>query len=148
MSSTWVDYVPALCTYRPSLLPIEWLSEASGLSRRVGGLEGVLSHAVASVSRFSLCSAPLWYVLGWGEWPTNGSASSPTATNGPECSLARRRAGVVHEEGAPVGDEGLVRVTLLLLLLVARRGWQRPLRAGKLVKLGRLEEVKVVTRFL
>jgi hypothetical protein len=25
-----VDYVPALCTHRPSLLPIEWLSEASG----------------------------------------------------------------------------------------------------------------------
>ena len=28
-----------------------------------------------------------------------------------------------------------------------RRGWQRPPRAGKLVKLGHLEEVKVVTRF-
>ena len=26
------EYVPALCTHRPSLLPIEWLSEASGLS--------------------------------------------------------------------------------------------------------------------
>ncbi|CAB4489087.1 unnamed protein product [Rhizophagus irregularis] len=25
------DYVPALCTHRPSLLPIEWLSEAFGL---------------------------------------------------------------------------------------------------------------------
>ena len=30
MSSACVDYVPALCTHRPSLLPIEWLSEASG----------------------------------------------------------------------------------------------------------------------
>ena len=29
-SSACVDYVPALCTHRPSLLPIEWLSEASG----------------------------------------------------------------------------------------------------------------------
>ena len=29
-SSAHVDYVPALCTHRPSLLPIEWLSEASG----------------------------------------------------------------------------------------------------------------------
>src|SRR3982074_908758 len=58
-SSACVDYVPALCTHRPSLLPIEWLSEASGL---------------------------------------------------------------------------------------ARRGRQRPLRAGKLSKLGHLEEVKVVTR--
>ena len=60
-SSARADYVPALCTHRPSLLPIEWLSEAFGL---------------------------------------------------------------------------------------AQGGWQRPPRAGKLVKLGHLEEVKVVTRFL
>jgi hypothetical protein len=59
VSSARVDYVPALCTHRPSLLPIEWLSEASGL---------------------------------------------------------------------------------------AQGGRQRPPRAGKLVKLGHLEEVKVVTR--
>ena len=26
-SAACVDYVPALCTHRPSLLPIEWLSE-------------------------------------------------------------------------------------------------------------------------
>src|SRR5689334_25222517 len=32
-SSACVDYVPALCTHRPSLLPIEWLSEAFGLTR-------------------------------------------------------------------------------------------------------------------
>ena len=31
-SSACVDYVPALCTHRPSLLPIEWLSETSGLT--------------------------------------------------------------------------------------------------------------------
>src|ERR1700754_472639 len=31
VSSACVDYVPALCTHRPSLLPIEWLSEAFGL---------------------------------------------------------------------------------------------------------------------
>ena len=59
-SSARVDYVPALCTHRPSLLPIEWLSEAFGL---------------------------------------------------------------------------------------AQTGRQRSIRAGKLVKLGHLEEVKVVTRF-
>ena len=59
-SSACVDYVPALCTHRPSLLPIEWLSEAFGL---------------------------------------------------------------------------------------AQGGRQRPPRAGKFVKLGHLEEVKVVTRF-
>ena len=61
VSSARVDYVPALCTHRPSLLPIEWLSEAFGL---------------------------------------------------------------------------------------ARGGWQRPPRAGKLLKLGHLEEVKVVTRLI
>ncbi|AEO67851.1 uncharacterized protein THITE_2052012, partial [Thermothielavioides terrestris NRRL 8126] len=33
-SSACVDYVPALCTHRPSLLPIEWLSEAFGLAQR------------------------------------------------------------------------------------------------------------------
>ena len=60
MSSTYADYVPALCTHRPSLLPIEWLSEAFG---------------------------------------------------------------------------------------PAQREWQHSLRAGKLYKLGHLEEVKVVTRF-
>ncbi|KAH6596554.1 hypothetical protein BASA50_005039 [Batrachochytrium salamandrivorans] len=32
-SSARVDYVPALCTHRPSLLPIEWLSETSGSIR-------------------------------------------------------------------------------------------------------------------
>ncbi|RKP11546.1 hypothetical protein BJ684DRAFT_23238 [Piptocephalis cylindrospora] len=31
-SSACVDYVPALCTHRPSLLPIEWLSEVLGLA--------------------------------------------------------------------------------------------------------------------
>ena len=29
-SSARVDYVPALCTHRPSLLPIEWFSEILG----------------------------------------------------------------------------------------------------------------------
>ena len=31
-SSARVDYVPALCTHRPSLLPIEWFSEILGSS--------------------------------------------------------------------------------------------------------------------
>ena len=30
-SAACVDYVPALCTHRPSLLPIEWFSEILGL---------------------------------------------------------------------------------------------------------------------
>ncbi|KAF2766163.1 hypothetical protein EJ03DRAFT_330331 [Teratosphaeria nubilosa] len=32
MSSACVDYIPALCIYRPSLVPDEFLSEASGLA--------------------------------------------------------------------------------------------------------------------
>ena len=40
-SAACVDYVPALCTHRPSLLPIGWFSEHSGLAppaqRWVGG---------------------------------------------------------------------------------------------------------------
>ncbi|RKP28493.1 hypothetical protein METBISCDRAFT_20118 [Metschnikowia bicuspidata] len=45
-SSACVDYVPALCTHRPSLLPIEWLSEVFGLGRpgktiKLGHLEEV-----------------------------------------------------------------------------------------------------------
>ena len=31
-SSACVDYIPALCTHCPSLLPVEWFSEASGLA--------------------------------------------------------------------------------------------------------------------
>jgi hypothetical protein len=30
-SSACADYVPALCTHRPSLLPIEWFGEPFGL---------------------------------------------------------------------------------------------------------------------
>jgi hypothetical protein len=30
-SSACTDYVPALCTHRPSLLPIGWFSEFHGL---------------------------------------------------------------------------------------------------------------------
>ncbi|KAL0087502.1 hypothetical protein J3Q64DRAFT_1737766 [Phycomyces blakesleeanus] len=30
-SSACVDYVPALCTHRPSLLPIEWLQQEYGI---------------------------------------------------------------------------------------------------------------------
>ena len=31
-SLTQVEYVPALCTHRPSLLPIEWIGEILGFS--------------------------------------------------------------------------------------------------------------------
>jgi hypothetical protein len=33
VSSARADYVPALCTHRPSLLPIERLGEALGLAQ-------------------------------------------------------------------------------------------------------------------
>ncbi|CAG8842962.1 2133_t:CDS:2, partial [Racocetra persica] len=39
-SSAHADYVPALCTHRPSLLPIEWLSETLGSTH--GNLHGYL----------------------------------------------------------------------------------------------------------
>ena len=40
-SSARVDYVPALCTHRPSLLPIEWFSEIFGLAQsRPNGSDG------------------------------------------------------------------------------------------------------------
>jgi hypothetical protein len=35
-SSARIDYVPALCTHRPSLLPIEWFSELHRLEAKVG----------------------------------------------------------------------------------------------------------------
>ncbi|KAI3493787.1 hypothetical protein L1887_40993 [Cichorium endivia] len=46
-SSARVDYVPALCTHRPSLLPIEWSGEVLG-SRRRG------RFAVGDVARIPL----------------------------------------------------------------------------------------------
>ncbi len=40
-SSARVDYVPALCTHRPSLLPIEWFSEIFRLApSRPNGSDG------------------------------------------------------------------------------------------------------------
>ncbi len=47
-SSNCADYVPALCTHRPSLVPIEWSGEDLGLvilaSRKGGGSLGVCSN--------------------------------------------------------------------------------------------------------
>ncbi|KAK8700876.1 hypothetical protein V6N13_019266 [Hibiscus sabdariffa] len=56
-SSTRVDYVPALCTHRPSLLPIEWSGEVFG-SRRRGRTtrERVIKHQREGV--WSLHCAP------------------------------------------------------------------------------------------
>ena len=34
LSLAKVEYVPALCTHRPSLLPIEWSGEVFGSRRR------------------------------------------------------------------------------------------------------------------
>ena len=45
-SSARVDYVPALCTHRPSLLPIEWLSEAFGLTLGSGQPHPVVEKLV------------------------------------------------------------------------------------------------------
>ena len=47
-SSARVDYVPALCTHRPSLLPIGWFSETLGLVPRgwATALSGVAGKKV------------------------------------------------------------------------------------------------------
>ena len=37
-SSARADYVPALCTHRPSLLPIEWSGEVLGFCFLTGSL--------------------------------------------------------------------------------------------------------------
>jgi len=34
-SSTHAEYVPALCTHRPSLLPVEWPGELIGCNFRI-----------------------------------------------------------------------------------------------------------------
>src|ERR1700682_663514 len=39
VSSAHTDYVPALCTHRPSLLPMEWISELWGLNSRKAARE-------------------------------------------------------------------------------------------------------------
>ncbi|KAK8616910.1 hypothetical protein V6N13_116880 [Hibiscus sabdariffa] len=56
-TSARVDYVPALCTHRPSLLPIEWSGEVFG-SRRRGRMtrERVIKHQREGV--WSLHCAP------------------------------------------------------------------------------------------
>ena len=38
-SSARADYVPALCTHRPSLLPIEWSGEVLGFYELSGPLD-------------------------------------------------------------------------------------------------------------
>ncbi|KAI6344491.1 hypothetical protein MCOR25_011088, partial [Pyricularia grisea] len=50
-SSACVDYVPALCTHRPSLLPIERLSEAFGLAER-GGQPPLMCRKVVRTRSF------------------------------------------------------------------------------------------------
>ncbi len=45
-SSTRVDYVPALCTHRPSLLPIGCAGEAFGLATADGSPPAVAEKSV------------------------------------------------------------------------------------------------------
>ena len=49
-SSARVDYVPALCTHRPSLLPIERFSEKSGFDL-LGFIPTVLSEKFFKLER-------------------------------------------------------------------------------------------------
>ena len=46
-SAACVDYVPALCTHRPSLLPIEWFSEEFGSTPSLPAM-GVIGGARSS----------------------------------------------------------------------------------------------------
>ncbi|KAK8700834.1 hypothetical protein V6N13_019224 [Hibiscus sabdariffa] len=58
-SSARVDYVPALCTHRPSLLPIEWSGEVFG-SRRRGRTtrERVIKHQREGVWSLHCATSP------------------------------------------------------------------------------------------
>ncbi|KAK7285921.1 hypothetical protein RJT34_20709 [Clitoria ternatea] len=67
-SSARVDYVPALCTHRPSLLPIEWSGEVFGLRRR--GL-------------FAACDVRWSYVV----WPLLGQTLTPTLHVSRNCKV-------------------------------------------------------------
>ena len=59
-SSACADYVPALCTHRPSLLPIEWFSEVIGfvpeMCSHITGVEKIIEldhlEEVKVVTRF------------------------------------------------------------------------------------------------
>ncbi|KAF1854964.1 hypothetical protein Lal_00043796 [Lupinus albus] len=66
-SSARVDYVPALCTHRPSLLPIEWSGEVFGLRRRgrfaagdVGWLEVFGTSAPLVSGGATPCAVSSW----------------------------------------------------------------------------------------
>ncbi|KAG0486028.1 hypothetical protein HPP92_008123 [Vanilla planifolia] len=51
-SSARVDYVPALCTHRPSLLPIEWSGEV--LDRCDGRFASVATSGEKSIEPYHL----------------------------------------------------------------------------------------------
>ncbi|KAK7286007.1 hypothetical protein RJT34_20822 [Clitoria ternatea] len=67
-SSARVDYVPALCTHRPSLLPIEWSGEVFGLRRR---------------GRFAACDVRWSYVV----WPLLGQTLTPALHVSRNCKV-------------------------------------------------------------
>ncbi|KEH17345.1 hypothetical protein MTR_0021s0120 [Medicago truncatula] len=79
-SSARVDYVPALCTHRPSLLPIEWSGEVFGLRRR-GRFAARDVVRIQHVNQFEYiwvglrCSAPR-LTSGSEEGDESGEASS------------------------------------------------------------------------
>ncbi|GLT51079.1 hypothetical protein SLA2020_245220 [Shorea laevis] len=66
-SSARVDYVPALCTHRPSLLPIEWSGEVFG-SRRRGRFN---SHRAAG----RILCRRLKYATGYCKWQSGLAAT-------------------------------------------------------------------------
>ncbi|KAK7286478.1 hypothetical protein RJT34_21490 [Clitoria ternatea] len=67
-SSARVDYVPALCTHRPSLLPIEWSGEVFGLRRH---------------GQFAACDVRWSYVV----WPLLGQTLTPALHVSRNCKV-------------------------------------------------------------
>ncbi|KAI3485444.1 hypothetical protein L1887_51245 [Cichorium endivia] len=79
-SSARVDYVPALCTHRPSLLPIEWSGEVLG-SRRLWAVRR-RRRRENSTETLSFRGRRSRNKVSVGE-PAEGSLSNPAKQNDP-----------------------------------------------------------------
>src|SRR3954453_4808964 len=82
-SSACVDYVPALCTHRPSLLPIEWLSEAYGFGLWPQGCKSGEAGQTWSFRGSKSCNK-----VSVGE-PAEGSLTNPIIAGERVCSFCK-----------------------------------------------------------
>ena len=88
----------------------------------VGRLRSLCSQATRYVRMLPI-EIELMYVLCWGVWTADERSTSATSTSaaGPklsEATLTRSRPLIMHEEVAPVGNEGRIRISFLLVLLM------------------------------